>query len=248
MPLTNAQIAAISKVEGGTEILDQIETDIKDGIEKELKPLKDEKAKIIRENVERKRIIQDLEAHLQTVGLDPKAPLEEQLTALTEKLKGEVSKNATPNKEVDAIRKEMESMKKKIEASDLARVAAENMAKTEKVKSHFAPKLADHFGDNSELVLENGMTKGLFTVDESGNPCVKVGDEFFTGDQALNSLRQLYPKQAITRQKGGAGDTAARGGQGGAAGKTMTTEEYNAKVIKGEDVLKFFADGGQIAD
>jgi hypothetical protein len=245
MPLSQAQIEAIGKIDGGTEILDQIEADQELAVD----TLTKTNATLLRENVSRKRTIQDMKTQIKNAGLDPEGSLEEQFAALTEKVKGEVSKDVTPNKEVEALRKDLKLLTDKMIQSEQLRLKAEEGIKTEKVKSHFAPKLVDHFGDNAELVLENGMVKGVFTVDESGQPGIKQGEEILFGEQAFNALRQMYPKQAVTKQKGGAGDTGARGAKGAqGAAKTMSSEEYDTQIAKGADLTKFFADGGILKD
>jgi uncharacterized coiled-coil protein SlyX len=245
MPLSQAQIEAIGKIDGGTAIIDQIEADHESAVEQ----YKKTNSTLLRENVERKRTIQEMKLHIKNAGLDPEGSLEEQLTALSEKVKVEISKDVTPNKEVDALKKDMKSLMDKFSQSEQQRIKAEEGIKTEKVKSHFAPKLVDHFGDNAELVLENGMVKGVFAVDENGQPGIKQGEEILFGEQAFNALRQMYPKQAVTKQKGGAGDTGARGAKGAqGAAKTMSSEEYDTQIAKGADLTKFFADGGILKD
>jgi hypothetical protein len=105
-------------------------------------------------------------------------------------------------------------------------------------------------------VLRAGLIDGVITTNDEGQPGVKVGEDFFLlsdggGEKALNALRQLHPQLAVSKQKGGAGDTGANGangGKGGKAEKAMTTEQYHEQVSKGTDLTKFFAEGGIIKD
>jgi hypothetical protein len=249
MALSKEMLDAISKLDNGSAILDQIEADVAEAAA----PLKDANAKLLRENVERKRTIQEIKTHLKNAGLDPEAPLPDQLTALTEKVKTEVSKDVTPNKEVAAVKKELDDFKKKFETSQTELAAERQQTKLERVKAAFSPKLPEHFGPAADLILKTAVAEGVITVDETGNPGVKMGDDFFplnagNGEKAMNALRQLHPQLAVTKQKGGAGDTGAQGGKGAPAGKTMTTVEYHEKVARGEDTTKFFAEGGQLVD
>jgi hypothetical protein len=249
MPLSREQLEAIGKIDGGTSIIDQIESDLETAVN----PYKDSIAKLTRENVERKRTIQEFKTHVKNAGLDPEAALEEQLAALTEKVKTESTRDVTPNKEVEMIRKEMKALADKFTQSETQRLKAEQDIKSERVKAAFAPKLPDHFGPAADLVLRAGLIDGVITTDEGGQPGVKVGEDFFllsdgNGEKALNALRQMHPQLAVSKQKGGAGDTGANGGKGNKSEKAMTTEQYHEQVSKGTDLTKFFAEGGIIKD
>ncbi len=256
MPLTEEQKDAVAKLPGGQAILDEIETDLtaavtplKDSVTK----LTDLNTKLTRENVERKRWEQEYRLQMKSLGLDANKPIADLIEEMQEKVKATATKDMKPNAEVDAVNKKLADLTRKFELSEQARVDAEKATKLERVKAAIAPKLPEHFGNAADLILESGILKGHLTTDDSGNPGVKMGEDFIPlseeeGAKAMNALKQLYPKLAVVKQKGGAGDTPANGGKKTDKTKTMTTAEYNEKVSKGEDVQKFFSEGGQIVD
>jgi hypothetical protein len=256
MPLTEEQKDAVAKLPNGQAILDEIETDLTAAVtplKESITKLTDTNTKLTRENVERKRGEQEFKLQAKNLGCDTTKPIPDIIQEMRAKLTETASKDTVPNSEVTALKKELAAFKATMESEKTARLEAEKATKIERVKAAIAPKLPEHFGAASDLILESGITKGYLTTNEAGEPCVKMGDDLIPlseedGAKAINALKQMYPKLAVTKQKGGAGDTDTKGGKKSPPAKTMTLEEYNTKVAggKADEVAKFMAEGGQV--
>jgi hypothetical protein len=243
MPLSQAQLDAISKIDGGTAILDQIEADIT-----ETKSVLDKKiTTLTRENVERKRTIQELKTSLHSAELDPDKPIAEQLAALQERMKADASKGMKPEGEVAILMKRLEKLEKDYQQEKSEKEQLKVQNHREKASAHFAPKLPDIFGKASSLILKNALVDGIITVDENGMPCVKNSDgEFLKDDDAINELRRIHSDLVITKQKPGSGDLPNSGGKGRGDTKTATRTEFEALTY--EQKVKFGAEGGKIVE
>jgi len=243
MPLSQTQMDAISKIDGGTAILDQIEADIN-----ETKSMMEKKiTTLTRENVERKRNIQELKSSLHSAEIDPEKPIGEQLAAIQERIKADASKGMKPDSEVAVLMKRIEKLEKdnQQEKSEKEQLKAQN--KREKASAHFAPKLPDIFGKASSLILKNALVDGIITVDENGLPCVKGADgELLRDDEAMNELRRVHSDLVITKQKPGSGDLPNSGGKGKGDTKTATRTEFEGFTY--EKKVKFGSEGGKIVE
>lgn len=249
MTLTQAQREALTKVDGGTDILEGV-----DGMVTEIAQLKSDNKKISGNDLNSRKALSALRTQFKAVGLDIDSQdksIADQLEELQEKTKEEANKGMKSSAEVEKLAAEIKNLKTTIESEKTARLNAENAAKLERARSTFSPLLTEHFIDPS-IVLESLMNKGSLTVDENNVAAIKIGEELITDpEKVITALRQLYPKLAVAKQKGGAGDTAARGGEKDKNTKTITSEEYNAKAAdpaKTEELQKFFKDGGVIND
>ena len=274
MPLSQVQKDAISKIQGGSDILAEVDsyetsiatlTENNRTVSETSKALEAKNKALTKENVSRKRAMQLTSDALKVAGLDPvggefglepPVSLQVQIENLTGELKSSATKDMKPSAEVEAVKKELAAMKANMESEKNARLEAEKTTKLATVKAAIAPKLPEHFGNAADLILENGIANGRLTTNDAGEPGVMMNGEFIAlaeeeGAKAMNALKQMYPKQAVAKQKGGAGDTPANGGTGkqGSA-KTITAEEYDRVSALGDPdgfLVKFFGAGGQIA-
>jgi ribosomal protein S16 len=227
MPLSQAQIEAISKLPDGSGILSTVEADIEAATASSASKMN----ALVRENVEKKSAVRNYVQQLEAIGFDPTKPLKNQFEELQEKTKGELSKGMKPTSEVDALAKKIERFEKALADSAAREESLKQQNRREKAAATFSPILPDHFGKASSLILKNAIADGIITIDENGQPGVKGADgEFYTGDAAINELKKIHADLVITKQKPGSGNTAGRGG-GTSQGKAITREEFNAMAM-----------------
>jgi len=178
-------------------------------------------------------------------GLDPEKDISEQLEALKES----ASAGKKDASEFSALQKQMDTLMKKLADSETKAERSAAEAKLEKARSAFSAKSKEHFTD-ADTVIDLAIAKGLVTLDENGNPGLKDGDEFIPlnaekGPGAVDKLKTMFPKLAITTQKAGGKDTTAKGASGTAGNaKQMRESEFKALSIKAQG--DFALSGGEV--
>ena len=109
------------------------------------------------------------------------------------------------------------------------------------LRAHFAPIARRTFGTHSEAVIKFGFSDGIFALGEDGSPGVlDEDDSILTSEKAIvTELRRRYGDIV------GPVSVAAKT----ELGKTMSSEEYNAKSANpayAQELSKFFSSGGTI--
>ena len=190
---------------------------------------------VIRESVQRKNTIRELQASIEGIkgnfkdlGLDPEGDLAEQLKEKTESAK----KGTKPESEFAKMQKQLDNLMKELGSEKEARQKAISENKIEKSRNAFLAKGSKHFND-PELVVDHAINKGLVFLNDDGVVGVKQGDEFYPleadkGTSGFDVLKKIYSKQAVTEQRGGGKDTSAGGAKGGSGKRTITQAEFEA--------------------
>lgn len=219
------------------EMRDKLNTSLPD-VAKEVDSLIEELASVTRESLDRKNKIRAFEANqktfnekMKTHGIDPEQDIEDQLKRILDTAKTgmkPVTEFEQLSKKFDKVMSELDSWKTQADLS-------KKEAKIEKAKSAFSSKLPDHFGDASELILDYAVMKGLVGVNEEGVAGLNYDGDFIPitsdkGKNAIDVLKQLYPKFAIVKQKGGTGTGGGTGNGAGGSGdlKTYSMQEFEA--------------------
>lgn len=231
-------------VEEAQKAYDTLETEHAD-VKEKLDLTETEKGRVIKESMSRKNTIKELteakDAILKTLedaGLEFEDGDEftaEVVKGALEKTKAAATKGTKPDSEVEKILKKMETLSAELTAAKTEREQEKAKAQLEKARSAFLAKVTDQFQD-PEIVIDHAISRNLLSLDENGNPVIKQGDEFVPlvaekGPTAVDVLKKLYPKQAITQQRGGgkdtrsSGDGSTRPGAGGL--KEYTLKEFN---------------------
>jgi chaperonin cofactor prefoldin len=247
MALSKEQREMLLKVEGGQAILDEVDKSLKEVVE----PLNAQIKKLTGDDMNKRKYISELREQLKAVNLDPddkEKPLAEQIEALQTKVKETATKGFKPNAEFEALQKEIKKTGDALAKMAGEKAEADKKAKMKTAQAAYSTTFNEIFGLTSKFILDEAINKGIITVSDADEAGVMDGDTFLTGDEALASIKKKYSPYVVTNQRKGSGNTPPNGGSGAREGKTMSNEEYNQKVAKGEDLSKFFADGGQLVD
>lgn len=193
---------------------------------------------------------------LRAVGLDPDKDVNEQFEQLlTKKLaektvgyKGPSEMEAAIKQATDEVRKEMKAAR---DADKAEAEKARQEARIEKAKSAFLPKMIDVFGDNAALIFDHAQKLlGLITVvDGVSGTLEKINgvDEFTPlevakGKNAIDVLKEKFPKLIITKQNPGSGRPGSRSNQGNGEPEKeqMTRKEHDALSLSNPKAAREF--------
>jgi DNA repair ATPase RecN len=188
---------------------------------------------VTEESKSRKLKLRDVEKKLsrwKEVGIDPDGDPDD----IVEKLSSKAKEGTKSVSEYDALEKKITKLTKDMAAAQ--QTAQENAKKAAiaEAKGAFAGKLAEHFGNASDLILESGLMKNQITVDENGKPGVMHDDEFYPLDKgkAIDALKKLYPQLVTTKQVKGGRDVSTDT-------KLAFNNKYNQMGRKEFDSLPF---------
>jgi hypothetical protein len=206
----------------------------------EIERLEGDKKTILGEQVKLKKAVKDAaDKNAKVISTLKEAGLEwdeeEEFTpdlvkGALEKTKTAAKQGTVPETDVQKILKKMDALEKKATAAEQAAEQEKKNNRIEKALNALTSAGSEHFSD-PETVFENVRLKGIADLDETGQPGIRQGEEFILlnpqkGPNAIDALKKLYPKLAVTKQQQGGKDTSARGGQQNDDGtREMTRKE-----------------------
>lgn len=204
---------------------------------------KNKEAQTVRAELNRLRDL--LKANLE---LDPEGELEEQITALKEKLQ-KSSKTSDDdgksNAEIEKLRKEMKAMtdrfQKQIDEEKTAKEAVQQRLRNSKIKEVLDKAMGDVF-IGKELVIKDFIREGKVKLTDDENVVFVDGDDEIELTKGIDLFRKNNSDLVRNNQVPGSGGSPKV--DVGKKGNKISQEQYESLSL--EDQKSFFSNGGKL--